>query len=205
VKFAKYPVGYSKSISYYTIHSHLVLEKMLFTNILHLLLNRFDQEFPANFGALLINQNLHLTSREALRCFLLGMLINIFPSSIGHQLEKAYVTSVDDTIFFFVVRKEETASNSRQNKATTIPRMEMIVFDLADRVGKPVLASRSRDNLIAMLIADNFGKLLSDSRFPKAKVISFQQADLFYQVKHHLTLISFGKLYNVCIRNDYRL
>jgi len=47
---------------------------------------------------------------------------------------------------------------------------------------KPRMSTRTSENLIAMLVADGFGKLLSRKKFPKAKIISIAEFDDLYRV-----------------------
>jgi len=157
------------------------------TEIINSLFSSFKKEFPEILQELFLREEFHLTNREALRCFLLGLLVNIFLSSAGiNRLEEAYITTSPDTIFFFVVNKE-----SQLNPGDKKNRMEMFFFDLSSEKRKPELAARTRDNLIAMLLADQYGSLLSITKFPKAKVIWVKEADNFYKVIHGLFLIFF--------------
>jgi len=99
--------------------------------ILSALFNGFRKKLPRLLD-LLLNEKMHLTNRESVRCFLLGILVNIFRSpSVSSHLEMVYVSSNSDTILFFVVNKED---NIRQLSGRKLgdTRMEMFVFDSAN-------------------------------------------------------------------------
>jgi len=147
-------------------------------DVLSSIFTAFKREFPKKLQALLLDQKLHLTNREALRCFLLGMLVNIFRHpAVSNHLEKSYLTTTtSDLIFWFVVTKAETTGKKQE------PRMKMFVFDSSGEWRKPKLAPRTRDNLIALLIADQYGRLLSDKKFPKAKIVSIYGTGSHYKV-----------------------
>jgi len=144
--------------------------------ILDLLFNSFQYQLPIALEQLFLNEKMHLTNKGALRCFLLGMLANMFrsPTATSH-LEMAYISSTSDVIFLFVVNKE-TTGKKKSNK------MQMFIFDLSNDYRKPTMAPRTSENLVAMLIADNFGRFLSEKRFSKAKVISIIESDDSYMV-----------------------
>jgi len=146
--------------------------------------NDFHQQLPIKLEKLLLAEKLHLTNKEALRCFLLVMLVNIFRSTDNRHLETAYITSSRDMIFLFVVNKQNDVPSGHRKKYR---RMEMFVFDLRDNNNdvkhrKPPMAPRTRENLIAMLIADNFGRLLSERKFSKAKILHIMQMEDYYSV-----------------------
>jgi len=145
-------------------------------NVLQAMFGSFKEEFPRKLQELLLNQKLHLTSKEALRCFLLGVLINIFQSpEITDHIKRAYLTTTSDAVFWFVV--------NRASQTVSRDRLEMFVFDLNNDGWKPKVAPRTKDNLIAMLIADEYGSLLTEAKFPKAKIVSIRPEDNYYKVK----------------------
>jgi len=148
--------------------------------VLNFLFNSFETIYRETLQRLLFDQRMHMTNREALRCFFLGILVNIFSSEdFSGYLEKAYIASSSDSIFFFVVNKEVPRNDGKKSS----DRMEMFVFNFDEgKQGSPEMTPRTRDNLIAMLIADNFRSLLTKKKFPKAKVTSFRQETEYYEV-----------------------
>jgi len=75
------------------------------SEITDLLLRNSWPEFASRFENVLSDQKIHMTSQEAFRCFILAMVLNIFrsPVHLRHALDRAYVASTPDFVFFVAV------------------------------------------------------------------------------------------------------
>jgi len=127
----------------------------------------FDTQFAPKLQTFLKSQRMHQTNKGALRCFLISMLINAFEANTKHveYLSAGYIASTPDCIFFLAVLKDQQTGRF----------LDFFVFNLAAGENrKPILAARSKDTLVAMLLGDKLFSLLAKKKLPKAKIVSLE-------------------------------
>jgi len=113
---------------------------------------------------------MHFTSKEALQCFLVGLIINIFQSPIAQRnnLKNGFLASSHIDYVYFLATTETSD-------------YKFVIFDLTNSIEQknPVLSSELRDKLVSMLD----GKfLLPDEKLPEARVVKIQQSKTGYKV-----------------------
>jgi len=143
------------------------------TDLIESMFQSFESQFAQRMQTFLYEQRMHQTNKGALRCFIISMLINIFQAN-KKGLSAGYLSSTPDCIFFLAVLQDS------QSQAKFL---DFFVFNLAAAEGrKPVLALRSKDTLVAMLIGDKLFPLLPNKKLPKAKIVSIEEDSDIYTV-----------------------
>jgi len=146
-------------------------------DLIDTMFQKFESQFGPTLQTFLQNQQMHHTNKDALRCFIISMLINIFqsPKASKNDLLSGYISASPDCIFFLAAFEDPT----RQARF-----LDMFVFNLAVGEGgrKPILTRRSRDTLVAMLIADKLVSLLPKKKLPMAKIVNLEPASNMYKV-----------------------
>jgi len=134
-----------------------------------LMFRDFLRSFRQKLDDLLYGQKLHLTNKEALRCFLLGMLVNIFYSHVASEngLAIGYIATTPD--FILLLTSRDIGDDTSMG-----PKLEFFIFGLEGGKKKPLISSRMMDMLRAMLIADNLAKFLPNSDFPVARIVNIK-------------------------------
>jgi len=144
------------------------------TEITSLMLEH-SESFASKLDHLIFEQKLHLTNHEALRCFLLGFLVNIFHSPVAkeHNLNHGLITTSPDCILFVTI----------YNDAQHSQKIESFLFNLTPN-RKVVISLRTFENLAALLkenkIYENF--LVEDGRKLETKIIKFEKSSNRYEV-----------------------
>jgi len=143
----------------------------------------FDTQFAPKLQTFLQSQRMHQTNKDALRCFLISMLINAFEANTKHveYLSAGYIASTPDCIFFLAVLKDQPSTGRF---------LDFFVFHLAAGENREpiILAARSKDTLVAMFLGDKLFSLLAKKKLPKAKIVSLEDDADCYTVRNILFL-----------------
>jgi len=141
-----------------------------------LMFQNFQVDFGPKLQQFLTSNKFHYTNREALRCFLISMLTNIFepPIAARNNLKTGYMASTENLIYFLTATDAET------------PTYNFFVIDLMENVadiGKTLFLEPRKPNLVAMLVDDEVLQFLPNKKLPKANVVKIYKAKTTYKVK----------------------
>jgi len=143
------------------------------TELTDLMFQKFSTQFPVQLQDVMKTNKMHQTNSEALHCFVVSMLSNIFQSPVAQRnnLKTGYLASTENLVYFL------TVSNGDR------PKFDFFVFDLSNDPNKKLFFDEKlQTNLVAMLVGDQLHKLLPGKKLPKANVAKFSMATGIYEV-----------------------